>query len=193
MNAPLLAAQLVVANSLEPDPVLEVLIAYDCPLSARAAQHLVDVVVGGVDHHCMVHKNLWRFDVVELPGLTDLAVEEAIHADMVILASVGGEGLPQGVLKWITGWFQNRGDQSGALVYLYDAEHAHCEPIQRSLKLMESVSSKAGMRFFPQPMDWGIASTTMGAHHSSQDAQGNARPHHSPKPDNVIEWSSLNE
>ena len=47
---------------------------------------------------------MWKFDVLRGVKLNQIAVDDAIKADVIIVANSKNGGLPDEVKRWVEGW-----------------------------------------------------------------------------------------
>jgi hypothetical protein len=59
---------------------------------------------------------LWRFDVLRVAVVRELALQKASVADIVVLSAHGGKALPQIVKVWLKQWFGRKSDEPCALM-----------------------------------------------------------------------------
>ena len=85
----------------EAAPTFNVVVAYDGPRTARRAMDLVDGMTRDMGAEVSIHRNLWRFDVLSFPSERQTAVNDAVRADLVVVAANGDEELPAPVKVWL--------------------------------------------------------------------------------------------
>jgi hypothetical protein len=73
-----------------------------------------------VDSQCGLQGQLnyvmWRFDVLAEASFFELAVNEALAADIIVIATREGKGLPQRIRDWIARWLLMKQHRPLALV-----------------------------------------------------------------------------
>jgi hypothetical protein len=137
----------------EASPV-NVLIAYDEASAGRLGMELFCAlrsdVPGGVDLHC----DLWRFDLIGLPGIHQAAVLAGTHARIIIVATHADIDLPMSVKDWLDQSFATKSPGSAAVVALL---HSHRDvagfarsPSRASLELM---AYRRKLQFFGSPTE----------------------------------------
>lgn len=99
---------------------LRVLVAYDNFISGKRAMALLKRVdgpggAGGRLSHIML-----RFDLMADPAFFELAVNEALAAEIVVIATAEGKDLPQQVRAWIVRWLLVKETRPLALVVTLD-------------------------------------------------------------------------
>jgi len=64
--------------------------------------------------------SLWRSEMLGNPRLTSIAVQQAVAADLIIVAVEGNAGLPDRVARWLGAWANRPGSRRGALMLVVD-------------------------------------------------------------------------
>ena len=152
MQYTLLSPPLTSAD-LEVNPTFNVLIAYEDFESGKHAKRTYDFLLQNLGHECHFDHQMWKFDVLSIPKLREMAAKDAVEADIVMISSHGGESLPDVVKDWIEGWLPEK-INAIALVALFDCAQekvVHTRPIRSYLA---EVARRGGMGFFAQPDDW---------------------------------------
>src|SRR5579862_8010593 len=65
-------------------------------------------------------QSIWRFDMMGIATLREIAAQEAAAADLVIVSMHAPENLADTVKTWIATWTERRDHRPGALVLLLD-------------------------------------------------------------------------
>jgi hypothetical protein len=102
--------------------------------------------VANLGEQCEFSNRMWKFDVLSLPKLREIAVADALEADIIIISCQGGE-LPSQVKEWIEDWL-TEGSNAMALVALLREDN---QQAQQTARYLGSVAQVAGMEFFCQP------------------------------------------
>jgi hypothetical protein len=92
---------------------------------------------------------MWKFDVLSIPKLGEIAVRDAMTADIVIVSS-HGDDLPAHVKSWAESWLDSPGTPL-ALVVLFDRQSPQTWATREYLA---NVARRGKMAFFAQPDDW---------------------------------------
>src|SRR5690348_11522751 len=93
----------VAASGLEAGPAFNVVIAYEDFETGTHAKKTYDFLADTLGQDCHFTNQMWKFDVLSLPKLREIAVKDAVHADIIIISSHGDE-LPAHVQAWIESW-----------------------------------------------------------------------------------------
>jgi hypothetical protein len=127
--------------------VLNVVIAYEDFETGKQAKRTYDFLVENLSHGCEFSNQMWKFDVLGIPKLREMAVQDAVAADIIIVSSRGMNDLPVEVRLWIESWL-NQQPHALALVALFDAESNQAQPVRDYLA---AVAKQGQMEFFAQP------------------------------------------
>jgi hypothetical protein len=138
------------ASDLETNPTFNVVIAYEDFQTGKYAKRTYDFLVENLGRDCQLANQMWKFEVLRIPKLRDLAVKDAAMADIVLVSCHGGSDLPAEVKHWLEAWLQAPGEPL-ALVALFDRPREHTLPIRSYLA---SVARRAQTAFFAQPDGW---------------------------------------
>ncbi len=134
----------------EPSPVFNVVIAYEDFETGKQAKRTYDFLVEHLGQDCQFSNQMWKFDVLSIPKLREMAVKDATQADIIMISCHGGSALPEPVMQWISSWASNPGNCI-ALVALLDAEPEFTRAIRGCLA---GAARRAGIEFFAQPDEW---------------------------------------
>ncbi len=138
---------------MEVNPAFDVVIAYEDLETGKHAKKTYDFLLEHLGLNCQFTNQMWKFDVLNIPKLCDMAARDAAAADIVIISCHGRTDLPQQVKTWIEKWQVEKGNAI-ALVALFDSPN---ENIHQTLEIREflcGVAKAAHMEFFAQPDDW---------------------------------------
>ncbi len=128
---------------------LNVMLAYqDFSTGMHALRTFEHLFVNGRHAPQLKTQNVWKFDLLGIRKLREIAVAEAAVADMVIISVHGPGELPNGVKEWIEGWVMERQPGPGALVMLMDDSDAEA-PEQLAVEAyLQACAAHAGMDCF---------------------------------------------
>ena len=141
------------ASDLDGNPTFNVLIAYEDFEAGKHARKTYDFLAGNLGRGCQFTNQMWKFDVLNIPKLRDMAARDAVLADIVIISSHGGEELPGPVRAWMESWLAQKGNPV-ALVALFDCPHEESPKTGPIRTYLADAARKAGIDFFAQPDDW---------------------------------------
>src|SRR5262245_17135004 len=80
-------------------PAFNVVIAYEDFETGKQAKRTYDFLVDHLGRDCQFTNSMWKFDVLNIPKLLDIAVKDGLVADIVII-SAHGQDLPTHVKTW---------------------------------------------------------------------------------------------
>ncbi len=132
-------------------PTFDVLIVYEDFETGKHAKKTYDFLVEHLGRDCLFSHQMWKFDVLSLPKLRDMAVKDAAAADIIIISSHGDE-LPAHVKTWIESWLQEPGNPL-ALVALFDRPQENASEARTVRAYLAGVARQGKMEFFAQPED----------------------------------------
>lgn len=143
------SASVFPASDVEPG-IFNVVIAYEDFETGKQAKRTYDYLVRNLADESVFNCPMWKFDVLTIPKLLDMAVADAQSADIIMIASRGGSALPSTITQWIEGWIAG-GTRAVALVALFDCEPDRSAPVHEYLA---GICKRAGLQFFAQPDYW---------------------------------------
>jgi hypothetical protein len=97
-------------------PLLYGVMAYESASVAKIAKEKWDYVVHALQSRYDFELRLWKFDILRIPELRDVAINDAAKAQLVFVAAHGAGELPLQVKEWIEQWLalKNRSRRPGA-------------------------------------------------------------------------------
>ena len=88
-------------NEQAPDSVFSVVIAYEDFDTGKHAKVTYDFLVQTLGHECRFSNEMWKFDILSIPKLQEMAVADAQNADIIIVSGHGRHELPDHVKEWL--------------------------------------------------------------------------------------------
>ena len=134
----------------DPNPTFNVVIAYEDFETGKQAKKTYDFLVQNLGHECRFTNQMWKFEVLSIPKLREMAARDAGQAD-IVLVSCHGDELPPEVKAWIELWVAEP-NHPLALVALFGDKKS--PRIQETRSYLESVAKRGQMEFFAQPDEW---------------------------------------
>ena len=132
-----------------PDAVFNVMIAYEDFETGKQAKQTYDFVVANLGSENECANQMWKFDVLSILKLHELAVKDAAAADIVIISCRDGE-LPDYVRSWFDAWLGGP-HRALALVALIETRTEFVDQ-RRSLRdYLTQAARRGGMEFFIHP------------------------------------------
>src|SRR5215475_4296072 len=96
------------SSDLEPDPIFNVVIAYEDFETGKQAKETYDFLVNNLRNECRFENQMWKFDVLGISKLREMAAKDALIADIIIISCQGTHELSTDVKAWINAWVQGR-------------------------------------------------------------------------------------
>jgi len=145
--------QLSSLESHEPEESssFNVVIAYQDFETGKHARKTYDFLVENLGEACQFRNQMWKFEVLSLPKLREMAAKDAVTADIVMISCHGNQ-LPPEVKAWIELWI-NEPSHPIALVALFDPVHGPADT-REVREYLANVAKRGQMEFFAQPDDW---------------------------------------
>jgi hypothetical protein len=135
------------SGDLEPNPTFNVVMAYEDFDTGKHAKRTYDFLAEHLGGDCQLSHQMWKFEVLRLPKLREMAAKDAATADIILVSSHGGSDLPPEVKSWLELWLREPGNPL-ALVALFDCSREHTGSIRAYLA---SIARRARIAFFAQP------------------------------------------
>jgi hypothetical protein len=139
-------------SETESNPTFNVLIAYEDFETGKHAKQTYDFLVENLGCECHLTNQMWKFDVLSIPKLREIAIRDATAADIIIISSHGNE-LPEHVTRWIESWLME-GTSALALVVLFDKGEGSAGVHAAMKGYLAGVAKRGHMEFFAQPDDF---------------------------------------
>lgn len=140
------------ATDLDSNPIFNVVIAYEDFETGKQAKKTYDFLAENLGRDCQLNHQMWKFDVLALPKLREMAAKDAATADIIIISCRGGSELPNSVKNWIELWLAEK-RAAIALVALFDRPHDHLFQSREVRDYLSGVALRGGLEFFAQPED----------------------------------------
>ena len=134
----------------EGSPSFKVVIAYEDLEAGKHAKRTYDFLTQNLGTECEFSNQMWKFDVLGISKLREIAAKDAAVADVLMISSRGDLGLPTGVKVWIESWLA-QGTRAIALVALF---HPGFENSRTVRAYLADVARRGGLGFFAQPDQW---------------------------------------
>ena len=127
-----------------------ILIAYEDFETGKRAKQTYDLLVENVGKDCGFTNQIWKFDVLSIPKLREVAGQDAKMSDIIIISS-HGRHLPLQVKAWIESWADDV-TRPMAFVALFDEPDN--EAAEQVNAYLADVAKRAKMEFFAQSDQW---------------------------------------
>ena len=137
------------SSDKEGNSALNVVIAYEDLETGKRAMKTYEYMVQQLGDECLFANQMWKFDVLAVPKLKEIAAKDAVAAEIIIISAHEGTPLPKEVRAWIDTWV-TYGTHASALVGLFGKESVD-NPVREYLA---EVARLAQIEFFCQPGIW---------------------------------------
>ncbi len=131
---------------VDANPTFNVVIAYEDLETGKRAKKIYDFLVENLGHDCRFTNQMWKFEVLGIPKLREMAARDAMMADIVVISCHGTE-LPPDFKAWVESWVAEP-NHPIALVALFDYQHQQADEARSYLA---DVARRGQMAFFAQP------------------------------------------
>lgn len=129
--------------------ILSTAVAYeDFPAGMHALRTFQGLFDGNQKTFEFNMRNIWKFDFLRIPELRESAVTEAARADLIIISMHTPRELPAGVKWWIEAALEQREQDPGALVLMYNKHPAGGAVMSPAEAYLMQRARNTGMDFF---------------------------------------------
>jgi len=135
----------------ETNPCFNVVIAYEDFETGKQAKRTYDFLVENLGRDCQFTNQMWKFDVLTIPKLREIACADAADADIVFI-SCHGDDLPQHVKDWVESWLVVAA-QPLALVALFDCPQEEARRTRKARRYLRDAARRGNMEFFVRPQE----------------------------------------
>ncbi len=138
------------SSNFEANRTFNVMIVYEDFESGKHAKRTYDVLAENLGKDCKCSNQMWKFDLLTVPKLREIAAKDAGSADIVLLSVRGPHDLPAEVKSWLTLWLSTP-SRAVALVALFDPSEQNKERWLAICSFLSELAKTAGLEFFAQP------------------------------------------
>lgn len=135
-----------VANPETPPPMRVVIVYEDVDCGLRAMQ-LYERLTREYEREFSFQLDLWRWEILGMPAIGDLAAYAAAAADMVLMSITGRTELSPVIKSWVENWIPRKTESDGALVLLLDKPNDHSAYQASTVSYLRSAASGANVKF----------------------------------------------
>jgi hypothetical protein len=137
------------SSDLEVNPTIKVVIVYEDFEAGKHAKATYDFLVEHLGHECQFTNQMWKFDVLTIAKLREIAAKDAALADIIIVAC-RGEDLPAEVQTWFELWLAEKSHPI-ALVGLFNESDVQPENLEAARAYLAEIARRGRMEFFAKP------------------------------------------
>ena len=127
-----------------------VVMAYDDFASGKRAMATCNFLVYRLGGGIELRSSMWKFDVLRSAKLNQMAVDDAIEADVIIVANSRNGGLPDEVKKWVENWVPRKPARDSVLVALLDFTGEDVQASAQARTFLKEAAASAKIDFLPQ-------------------------------------------
>jgi hypothetical protein len=131
------------------NPGFDVVTAYEDFETGKHAKETYDFLVQKLGHDFQFTNQMWKFDVLSIPKLCELAAQDAATAEIILIASHGTSELPSHVKKWFELWLAQK-FKPLALVVLFDCAPEEIWNTRATREYLANIARRGQMEFFAQ-------------------------------------------
>ena len=128
---------------------MEVMLVHEDLSAGRRGKEVLDQVALNLEPKADFLVNPWNFEMLRNPALQSQAVQDAAHANIVVLSAHGRAKLPAAVRAWLEVWLDRRGDSPCALVVSLDPSDRESSLANPMIKYVNALAWQAGVEVFP--------------------------------------------
>jgi hypothetical protein len=132
----------------EENNLVTVFVAYEDFAAGIRAMAMLKRVDNRCDQPGQLLPIMWRFDVLSDASFFELAVSEALAADIIVIATRKGKGLPQRIKDWIARWLLLKQRRPLALVATLDYRPVKASSKASVLPYLAKLARFGKLQFF---------------------------------------------
>jgi hypothetical protein len=140
------------SRGAESDPPFNIVIVYEDFETGKQAKRTFDFLAEHLQGECQFTNQMWKFDVLNIPRLREMAAKDAAAADIVIISCHARNELAPEVKAWIELWLAEK-NNTIALVALVGSPPGFTTQTMALRRYLAEVALRGGMEFFAQPED----------------------------------------
>jgi hypothetical protein len=123
---------------------------YDDFLAGKRAMDTCNFLAFQLGRGIELRTSMWKFDVLRCAKLNEMAVDDAVEADVIIVANGRDSGLPREVCAWLDAWVPRKRGRTAALLALLDFTGNDEEAPAEALSVLKRAAAGAEIDFLPQ-------------------------------------------
>lgn len=133
------------------NPAFNVVTVYEDFETGQNARKTYDFLAEHLGNEFRLNNQMWKFDVLAMPKLKEMAASDAAAADIILVAMRGTNDLPTEVREWMKLWLAH-GTRAIAMVALFEVSNQPVGDLIRDY--LADVARRADVEFFSQPGIW---------------------------------------
>jgi hypothetical protein len=129
--------------------MFNVVVAYEDLEAGKQAKKTYDYLVQTLGHVCRFSNQMWKFEVLTIPKVREMATGDLASADIIIISCARANSLPMEMKAWLEECLETH-SKAIALVFLYGDHSAPDEQTALTQNCLASTATRADCRFFAQ-------------------------------------------
>ena len=131
-------------------PAIHAVVAYDNFDSGIRAKEILDRLARALGSQLAMNITMWKFDMLELDKLQDMAANDAAEADIILISTGGAGELSPGVQQWVELWLSRKQRESSAFVSLNEPDPDGTAESPAVGEYLQNIASRGNAVFFSQ-------------------------------------------
>jgi hypothetical protein len=131
-------------------PSLSIVVAYEDYLTGNRALRTCDRLIKQFRRNTHCTSTSWKFDLLRLPKLKEMAAEEATLADMIIVSAHAASEVPSELKEWMELWLEKKNASDSALVALLHFPKGRMPETSPFQAFLRAAARRAKLDFFSQ-------------------------------------------
>jgi hypothetical protein len=129
---------------------LALLVAFEDSAAGMRVKEFCRDLARNLGQQCQIVEHVWLFSTLRQRELQEIAAEEVLGADLIVISALRSEELPEGVQRWIELWLRQKGSRPEVLVALLDPPYEGA-PVSTEAYLRQ-VAKQGGMEFLVESL-----------------------------------------
>jgi hypothetical protein len=130
---------------------LALLVAFEDSVAGMRVKEFCRDLARNVGQQCQIVEHVWLFSTLRQRELQEIAAEEALQADLIVISALRAEEAPDGVQRWIELWLRQKGSRPEMLVALLDPPYDGA-PVATE-EYLQQVAKRGSMEFLVESLD----------------------------------------
>jgi hypothetical protein len=131
-----------------------VVMVYEDFAAGKHAKETYDYLVHQLGRDFEFSNQMWKFDVLGNSKMNEMAVKDALMADLIIISTHGAGELPAHVKSWIEHWVTLKVNAMALVSLVADPSSGETFESASIRDYLQGIARRAGIGFFAQPNEW---------------------------------------
>jgi hypothetical protein len=132
---------------------LNVLVVYEDVCSGIETKDLCDRLARKLEPPGELKASFWSLAALEFPDLAQMAADEAIQADLLIIAVNGSGWLRPSIKIWFSQWARRTANHAGAMVAQLRGILGTDSDLSPAYECLKKIAESAGVDFFSEVVE----------------------------------------